>query len=100
MSMVDKDSCESSMKVELQTPITLFYSDNVPHLVFEWVLGNHGVTVYYKKDYTTMGLREQDDWVTEAQVYEYFTFDFDIDKVPIKRVQKIIEDHIKEVYLQ
>ena len=88
------------MKVELQTPIILFYSDDVPEFVFEWVLGNHGVSVYYKKDYTTMGLRKQDDWITEAQVYEYFTFDFDKDKVPIKRVQEIIIDHIKDVYME
>jgi hypothetical protein len=88
------------MKVELQTPITLFYCDDVPEYVFEWIQGNHGVTVYYKKDYTTMGLRQQNDWTTEAPTYEYFTFDFDVNKVSMKRVQKIIEDHIKEVMLQ
>jgi hypothetical protein len=79
------------MKVELRTPITLFYSDDVPEYVFEWVQGSHGVNVFYKNQYMNEGQRD---------TVEYFSFDFDVDKVSMKRVQEIIEDHIKEVMLQ
>ena len=77
------------MKSSLQTPVINFYSDTVPEYVFESVRGCHGVNVYWKKEYE----------IGEKLLVDYFSFDFETNKVASKRVEKIIEDHIKEVYL-
>jgi len=107
MSMVDKDSCEGMLEIYKtfnvwndgeKTPYIVFRDEDVPHLVFEWCKGTHGVNVYYTEEY----IKEEYNMrklTGERTCVDYFSFDFDVDKVATKRVKTIIKDHIKEVIL-
>ena len=48
---------------------------------------------YIKEEYNMRKL------TGEKTCVDYFSFDFDVDKVATKRVKTIIKDHIKEVIL-
>jgi len=64
----------------------LFYEEECPEYVFEWYDTTHGVNVYWKKEY------ENDEKLT----VDYFSFDFDLDKVSYQKVKEHIADKVKE----